>query len=180
MGEQTKIRPESIVITKNPSFMDGTSDGLTQIDIAKMRSPLKNAPSPLTISGETSEGKPFKAEGGTSDTNGLKTAKITNYKVGNMDYKLSEPLEVKFENGRLHKDSVVNFEELINKGSTSTGQFLSKKTIRSQYVSEKVSSLDNSEAMKTAMAQANQHDPDFTSAFKNVPGKQQNNNKGLS
>lgn len=172
-----KINPDSVKISKGASFMAGTSDGMTQADIDAMRTLSKKTILPLEITGKTADGKEFSAKG----TSG-KADEISSIKVGNMQYKLVEGkndagLEVKLKDGKLDSESIKSLEQVIGNGSITTGGFLSKKTIRSEYVPDKVSSLSNDEAMKVALAQASQPDAGFKSDYNNTPSSAKSQEK---
>jgi hypothetical protein len=169
MGEQTKIRPESIVIMGNPSFIAGTYNEYIKAEVDKTNSQPEKSSYPFIISAQTSDGKAFEAKGNTSE-NEAKTAQITNYKVGDKEYRLLKPVEVKIEDGKLSKGIEI-FEQLINKGSATTGRFGSRETIKSEHVSTKTADLSTDKAMQAAKAQVDQHNEGFKSAFNNLPAK---------
>jgi|GEM_PF-3700698 len=159
MAEQIKIVPKSIVITGNPSFIAGTYNEFTKADVDKTSPSPTEASHSFIITAETSDGGKFVATGNTSKDQ-TRIAKITNYKVGNTERKLPEPLEVKIEDGKLAAESLENFEQLINTGSITIGRFGSRKTIKSE-------DIQSSSNLKAALDKA--LSTPFESAYNNIP-----------
>ncbi|MEQ1705729.1 MAG: hypothetical protein ABL867_07145 [Rickettsiales bacterium] len=163
MAEQIKIDTKSIAISGNPSFITGNHNEVIKGSVDKTRPSPEKESYLFVITAKTSDGKDFVATGNTSKDE-IKTAKITNYKVGNEERKLLEPLEVKIENGKLAAESLENFEQLINTGSITIGRFGSRKTIKSEDIN-----LPKDSNLKAALEQANQPASEFKSAYSNVP-----------
>ena len=178
MGEQTKIRSESIVIMGNPSFIAGTYNEVTKAEVDKTNLQPEKASYPFILTAKTVDGKAFEATGNTSE-NQAKIAKITNYKVDDKEHKLPEPLEVKIEDGKLATDSLKKFEQLINKSSAIFDIFGSRETIKSEHIPSGTLTLSVDKNMKAALAQVNEPTTDFKSAFNTVPNKQQDSSKFL-
>ncbi|MEK6745524.1 MAG: hypothetical protein AABY33_00625 [Pseudomonadota bacterium] len=162
MAEQIKIVPKSIVITGNPSFIAGTYNEFTKADVDKTSPSPTEASHSFIITAETSDGGKFVATGNTSKDQ-TRIAKITNYKVGNTERKLPEPLEVKIEDGKLAAESLENFEQLINTGSITIGRFGSRKTIKS----EDIKTLPKDSNLKAALDKG--LGTPFESSYNNLP-----------
>jgi|CXWL01.1.fsa_nt_gi hypothetical protein len=183
IDEKTVKVTKAATLMKKSTFMTG-GDEMTQADIDHIRSPLSPSKNdyikkdntvekvvPLEISGKMLDGTPFLAKGTSGKVDEIETLRVGDMnrrlKTGKDDFKL--PVEIK--DGKLAVESKKHLEELANGRSITIGSAwkLNKKTIRADYVPDKISSLEQSGDMKIAMAQAEKPDVGFKSDYATTP-----------